>query len=89
MKKLSKISLHNLSQAELVKREQNQLKGGLMCTCGCYCGYNCSCSYNFLREEEKKGNYYGASGINDNASATGSNIEDGFVTTIAEAAVYW
>lgn len=43
MKKLSKISLHNLSQAELVKREQNMLKGGFdlpqVCIVICSCKY--------------------------------------------------
>lgn len=43
MKKLSKISLHNLSQAELVKREQNMLKGGVdipqVCIVVCSCRY--------------------------------------------------
>lgn len=41
MKTLKKISLHDLSQAEMTKREENMLKGGgdlpqvCVTTCGC------------------------------------------------------
>ena len=41
MKKLTKISLHNLSQAELAKKEENLLRGGqFSCACAgaaCFC----------------------------------------------------
>lgn len=43
MKKLNKISLHNLSQAELAKREANLLKGGEH-TCACASGGVCTCN---------------------------------------------
>ena len=33
MKKLNKISLHNLSQTEMANREQKMLKGGRLCAC--------------------------------------------------------
>lgn len=43
MKKLSKISLHNLSQAELAKKGQSLLKGGIdlptVCIVACGCKY--------------------------------------------------
>lgn len=42
MKKLNKISLHNLSQAELAKREANLLRGGEY-TCTCAGGAVCEC----------------------------------------------
>ena len=41
MKKLTQISLHNLSQAELAKKEENLLRGGEF-TCAC-AGSNCVC----------------------------------------------
>ena len=40
MKKLKKISLQNLVQDEMAKREQNMLKGGVCaCSTGCPCAY--------------------------------------------------
>ena len=42
MKKLTKISLHNLSQAELAKKEENLLRGGeFKCACA---GSSCVCT---------------------------------------------
>lgn len=43
MKKLTRIHLHNLSQAELAKREENMLKGGI--DYPCVCMMLCSCKY--------------------------------------------
>lgn len=42
MRKLNKISLHNLSQAELARREENLLKGGEY-TCVCTGSGVCEC----------------------------------------------
>lgn len=35
MKKLSRIKLNSLSQADLADREMNALRGGTNCGCGC------------------------------------------------------
>lgn len=72
MKKLSKISLHNLSQAELVKREQNMLKGG-----GDFwtvCATNCGCKYAGDKEDSND-SYYGGSSTNDNSSANNIKMQ--------------
>lgn len=37
MKKLRKMNLHNLSRAEMAKKEMNALKGGIYCHCTCMC----------------------------------------------------
>jgi natural product precursor len=63
MKKVLRISLHNLCKAELSKREETQLKGGL-----CPCVGICPCAY----EGGQNGpgdSYYGGSSTNDNANA--------------------
>ena len=54
MKKLNKISLYNLSQAELAKREENLLRGGEY-TCACAVGAVCQCSTDY---EEGEKEYY-------------------------------
>ena len=61
MKKLSKISLHNLSQAELAKREENLLKGGKSCACigACLCMYAGD-------KEGDNDSFYGGSSSDDN-----------------------
>lgn len=46
MKKLTKINLHSLSQAEMADRELNLLKGGsgMLCACVGVCmGDSCAC----------------------------------------------
>jgi len=63
MKKMKKISLHNLSQIELKKREQNLLKGG-----ACACIGICLCLYAGPKENSND-SYYGGSSTNDNESA--------------------
>jgi natural product precursor len=35
MKKLNKLVLGELAKKELSQREQNNIRGGLQCTCGC------------------------------------------------------
>lgn len=59
MKKLSRISLHNLSQAEMVKREQNLLKGGVDLPCVCI--ISCSCRYVGEKENDYDSFYGGSS----------------------------
>ena len=61
MKKLSKISLHNLSQAELAKREENLLRGGGNSTnIPCVCVVGCTCLY-AGEQEGPDDSYYGGS----------------------------
>ena len=46
MKKLTQISLHNLSQAELAKKEENLLRGGdFKCACA---GSSCVCVNGYI-----------------------------------------
>ena len=42
MRKLNKISLHNLSQTELSKKEERMLTGGEL---SCLCVIGCGCKY--------------------------------------------
>ena len=65
MKKLSKINLHNLSQAELSRREENLLRGGNEPeidggTLPCVCVMACSCLY-AGEQEGPDDSYYGGS----------------------------
>lgn len=64
MKKLTKLSLHDLSQAELAKKEQNLVRGGG--NCGCI-GI-CLCLYAGPKENEND-SYYGGSSQVDNGDA--------------------
>lgn len=66
MKKLKKISLQNLVQDEMAKREQNMLKGG-----ACPCVSVCLCSY-AGPQENPNDDYYGGSSTGDNSSANDS-----------------
>lgn len=65
MKKLSRISLHNLSQAEMAKREQNLLKGGEYICVGL-----CSCKYEGKKEDDYD-SFYGGSDTISNSNANG------------------
>lgn len=66
MKKMTKISLHNLSKTELAEKEQKLLKGGV---CGC-AGY-CPCRYAGSQEGPNDSFYGGSStGDNENANTT-------------------
>ena len=65
MKKLSKINLHNLSQAELSRREENLLRGGNepeidYGTLSCACVHACTCLY-AGKQEGSDDSYYGGS----------------------------
>ncbi len=59
MKKLSKISLHNLSQAELAKKGQNLLKGGIDLPTVCIVA--CACKYAGEKEDANDSFYGGSS----------------------------
>lgn len=69
MTNLSKISLHNLSQAELTKREEALLKGGTVLPCLCVVA--CRCLY----EGEQEGPddpYYGGATKEASGAANGT-----------------
>lgn len=72
MTNLSKISLHNLSQAELTKREESLLKGGTPCVCV----VGCSCRY-YGPQEGPDDAYYGGS----TKEASGAANSDIFMAT--------
>lgn len=62
MKKLNKISLHNLGQAEMTKREQNFIKGGqCTCLCSCFCSASCACKYEGPQEGSDDSHWGGSS----------------------------
>lgn len=77
MKKLTKINLHNLSQAELSRREENLLRGGEgFCICAGACsGANCGCLY-YGEQTDKYDSYYGGSNTNDNNVANLSQLSE-------------
>lgn len=74
MKKLKKISLQNLVQDEMAKREQNMLKGG-----ACACVSVCLCAYAGAQEGPNDDYYGGASTSNNSsdndAQSTSSNTK--------------
>lgn len=65
--KLSKISLLQLSKAEMERREQNMLRGGVT-TCSCSCQQSCGCKY-AGPQEGPDDSYYGGSSTQDNNKA--------------------
>ena len=72
MTNLSKISLHNLSQAELTKREEALLKGGTVLPCLCVVA--CRCLY----EGEQEGPddpYYGGATKEASGAANQPNTQ--------------
>ena len=73
MKKIGKLSLHDLSQAEIAKKEMNALKGGQECSCTCSCYYACPCKY-AGSQEGPDDSYYGGSSVNANHTANESNL---------------
>lgn len=68
MKKLSRINLHNLSQAELAKREEKLLIGGGNVLCACAGSASCGCLYEGPKTDNNDA-YYGGSSSNDNFDA--------------------
>ena len=59
MKKLNRINLHKLSQAELAKREENLLRGGS--SLPCLCVIACPCKYAGAQEGPDDDFYGGVS----------------------------
>ena len=76
MKKLMRISLHNLSQAELSKREENLLRGGEYTYDGgwlpCVCVVGCTCLYEGAQEGPDD-QYYGGASKETSGAANGTN----------------
>lgn len=67
MKKLEKLSLHNLAKNEMNKREQLNLMGGNSCKCSCPTA-SCPCLY-AGPQEGSDDSYYGGASIADNEYA--------------------
>lgn len=72
MKKLEKLKLHHLSQAEMEKRELNLLRGGAGYKCACG-GGGCECRY-YGAQENPNDSYYGGSSTSSNDSANVGKI---------------
>lgn len=68
MKKLSRINLHNLSQAELAKREEKLLRGGGHVQCACAGSVYCGCKYAGAQNGSND-SYFGGSGTDANFDA--------------------
>lgn len=84
MKKLNRINLHNLSQAELAKREENLLKGGNSCQCDAACGgRNCGCLYAGTQTGNND-SHYGGSSSNDNFVANQLQSFDANIGTVVD-----
>ena len=81
MKKLTKINLHNLSQAELSNHEKNLLRGGDYPVYACVCGLGCSCLYAGEKEGDDDA-YYGGASKQDSAYA---NLEGVRLKALDEA----
>ncbi len=71
MKALKKINLLNLSQTELEKREEEMLKGGRGCACGC--ADTCGCKYAGPQEGDDD-SFFGGSNKNDNGNANAGGL---------------
>lgn len=72
MKKLGKINLQNLGQAEMTKKELNTIKGGL-CACHCVCSLTCGCKY-AGGQTDPNDSYYGGSSQAVSGQATANNL---------------
>lgn len=72
-KTLRKISLHNLSQAEMTKREENMLKGGQEFPGVCITP--CGCKYAGDKEGDDD-SFYGGSSTSSNKVANGDQMRD-------------
>lgn len=80
--KLGKISLQNLSKAEMEKKEQNMLRGGQSCKCNCF--NNCPCKYAGAQEGPND-SYYGGSSTQSNQSANRTKLQ---INTAIEASSF-
>ena len=72
MKKLNKLKLHDFSKTELMKSQQNVIRGGASCYCHCTVECNCPCSYEGTQEGPDD-SYYGGSTTADNNSTNASD----------------
>lgn len=73
MKTLKKISLHDLSQAEMTKREENMLKGGGVIPPVCISP--CGCKYAGDKEGDDD-SFYGGSSTSSNKVANGNLMQE-------------
>jgi natural product precursor len=77
MKKIEKLTLHQLGKAELDERQMNVLRGGAKqcaCVCPCVCGGNvyCGCLYAGPKEGPND-SFYGGSSTSANSYANYTN----------------
>lgn len=86
MKKLRKMNLHNLSQAEMAKKEMNALKGGIYCHCTCMCRCDSSCGCKYAGSQEGPNDpFYGGSSQNANGLANANQSNNGMTDRLAES----
>ncbi len=72
MKKLGKLNLHHLGQAEMAKKEMNALKGGISCICSCMCQCDNTCGCKYAGSQEgPNDSFYGGSSVSANRAANG------------------
>lgn len=84
MKKLKKLSLHHLSQAEISKKEMSTLTGGGgWCTCRYLCNCSCPCRYAGAQEGPYD-SYYGGSSTEANHDANGENSDERYGTNVSQ-----
>lgn len=83
--KLGKISLQNLSKAEMEKKEQNMLRGGQ--TCYCACVNNCPCKYAGAQEGPND-SYYGGSSTQANKDANHGKLTTSAVNSVVDTGGY-
>lgn len=73
MVKLPKLTLHSFSEAEMSKKEQNALRGGIYLSCACCT--TCSCKY-YGPKEGPNDSYYGGSSTVGNRRSNNQQIAD-------------
>jgi natural product precursor len=71
MKSLSKLKLHDLSKAEMEKKELKLIKGGFFCHSSC----SCPCLYEGTKSDPTD-SYYGGSSTSDNSDANDDYYEN-------------
>jgi len=77
MKKIGKLKLNQLSEANLRDREMNGLKGGVYCTCSCYYSGNGGSS----STSNMNANYGNGSGTKSNEGCNQYLKMDGYYFT--------
>lgn len=85
--KLSKISLLQLSKAEMERREQNMLRGGEN-SCICGCSTRCGCKY-AGPQEGPDDSYYGGSSTEDNSRANCADLRQEAYNRSYKDGGYW